>query len=309
MTTAPTPSEAHELLDWFRESDGFGQGTKAPHKWVLRAEQELRRLQADNEAMRETLEFVERWAVHHASKPHMTAELALGSIQHHPEIRAITERYADGKRPETFDPYARIAELEARKPLPLSDEQIDAIADGMPRGLAGFMKTWGWRQFARKILDLRAMPTWEPGFDFMAPGQEELAMQFCLEIAGPRGKKGSPPDPVRLMEMCQALYKAEADARLVDKSPDLQEPLVDKTANLQDRPLPLSDAEIIAAQAALALSRSRIGLPCSRCESGKYRADSNAYHDFHRCDSCMHVPMWGEDGKEIGPPTCAGESS
>jgi len=71
------------------------------------------------------------------------------------------------------------------------------------------------------------------------------------------------------------------------------------------KPLPLNDAEIMAAQE----SRARIGLPCSRCESGKYRADSNAYHDFHRCDSCLHVPMWGEDGKEIGPPTCAGESS
>jgi len=75
------------------------------------------------------------------------------------------------------------------------------------------------------------------------------------------------------------------------------------------KPLPLSDDEIIAAQEALALSRSRIGLPCTRCGTGKYRADRNAYHDFHRCDSCMHVPMWGEDGKELGPPTCTGESS
>ena len=75
------------------------------------------------------------------------------------------------------------------------------------------------------------------------------------------------------------------------------------------KPLPLSDDEIIAAQEALALSRSRIGLPCTRCETGKYRADRNAYHDFHRCDSCMHVPMWGDDGKELGPPTCTGESS
>lgn len=65
-------------------------------------------------------------------------------------------------------------------------------------------------------------------------------------------------------------------------------------------PLPLNDAEIIAAQESLARSRARIGLPCSRCESGKYRADSNAYHDFHRCDSCMHVPMWGADGNELG---------
>lgn len=66
------------------------------------------------------------------------------------------------------------------------------------------------------------------------------------------------------------------------------------------KPLPLSDAEIIAAQEALALSRSRIGLPCTRCGTGKYRADCNAYHDFHRCDSCMHVPIWGADGKEFG---------
>lgn len=116
-------------------------------------------------------------------------------------------------RDAAVDNWNRRAELEARKPLPLSDEQIDAIADGMPGGLGGFMKTWGWRQFARKILDLRAPPTWEPGFDCMVPGQEELVMQFCLEIAGPLGKPGRNPDPVRLLEMAQELYKAEADAR------------------------------------------------------------------------------------------------
>lgn len=36
---------------------------------------------------------------------------------------------------------------------PLTDEQIDAIADAMPGGLEGFMKGWGWRQFARAILE------------------------------------------------------------------------------------------------------------------------------------------------------------
>ena len=35
---------------------------------------------------------------------------------------------------------------------PLTDEQIDAIADAMPGGLEGFLKGWGWRQFARAIL-------------------------------------------------------------------------------------------------------------------------------------------------------------
>jgi hypothetical protein len=34
----------------------------------------------------------------------------------------------------------------------LTDEQIDAIAEGMPGGLDGFSKGWGWRQFARAIL-------------------------------------------------------------------------------------------------------------------------------------------------------------
>lgn len=36
-------------------------------------------------------------------------------------------------------------------PNGLSDAQIDAIAESMPDGVAGFLKTWGWRQFARAI--------------------------------------------------------------------------------------------------------------------------------------------------------------
>ena len=58
------------------------------------------------------LKFVERWAVHHGTKPHMTAEAALGIIQHYPAIVIITDSYTDSERPDTFDPYARIAELE-----------------------------------------------------------------------------------------------------------------------------------------------------------------------------------------------------
>lgn len=51
--------------------------------------------------------------------------------------------------------------------------------------------------------------TWEPQFDCMTPGQEELVMEFCLEIAGRRGEPGRAPDPVRLLEMAQALYEVE----------------------------------------------------------------------------------------------------
>ena len=37
-------TEALELIAWFDECDGFRQGTDAPHKWVLQADSELRRL-------------------------------------------------------------------------------------------------------------------------------------------------------------------------------------------------------------------------------------------------------------------------
>ena len=34
---------------------------------------------------------------------------------------------------------------------PLTDAGINEIAESMPGGLAGFMKGWGWQQFARAI--------------------------------------------------------------------------------------------------------------------------------------------------------------
>lgn len=36
-------------------------------------------------------------------------------------------------------------------PLGLGDARIDAIAESMPGGMEGFLKSWGWRQFARAI--------------------------------------------------------------------------------------------------------------------------------------------------------------
>lgn len=42
------------------------------------------------------------------------------------------------------------------EPVPMPDERIDHIADlivkGMPDGIEGFCKTWGWQQFARALL-------------------------------------------------------------------------------------------------------------------------------------------------------------
>ena len=45
----------------------------------------------------------------------------------------------------------------AREPVPLTDERIDFIAEtvikGMPDGIQGFLRAWGWRQFARALLE------------------------------------------------------------------------------------------------------------------------------------------------------------
>lgn len=184
MTTAPTPSEKVQRLAITLEIVGAVPDmhyVTVPRHVARDASVELRRLERENDRLLAQIHKLEMDALDLASE------------------NSILKRQEQ-------------EELEARKPLPLSDEQIDAIADGMPGGLGGFMKTWGWRQFARKILDLRAPPIWEPEFDAMESAQEALAVQFCIEIAGLRGQKGSPPDPVRLLEMAQALYKAEADA-------------------------------------------------------------------------------------------------
>lgn len=77
--------------------------------------------------LEDDLQFVERWAVHHGSKPSISAEEALSCIQHYPAIHEITKSYKDGKRPDTFNPYARIAELES---------QLEAIGAGGVEPLA-----------------------------------------------------------------------------------------------------------------------------------------------------------------------------
>lgn len=62
---------------------------------------------------------------------------------------------------------------------------------------------------AREEADALKVEGWRPAFDVMSPRQEELVIQFCQEIAGRKGEPGRLPDPVRLLEMAQALYEAE----------------------------------------------------------------------------------------------------
>ena len=50
-----------------------------------------------------------------------------------------------------------IAALQKQIGEPLTDERIDYIADitsrGMENGIRGFMTAWGWRQFARALIE------------------------------------------------------------------------------------------------------------------------------------------------------------
>lgn len=54
-----------------------------------------------------------------------------------------------------------LVELAARsagaRPADITDQEIDRIADltikAMPDGIRGFMKTWGWQQFARTLME------------------------------------------------------------------------------------------------------------------------------------------------------------
>ncbi len=78
------------------------------YQWALADADRAQRVEQN-----EHLEFIERWAVHHASKPHVAAEEALGIIAHYPPIKAITKSYVDGVIPDTFDPYAEIERLKA----------------------------------------------------------------------------------------------------------------------------------------------------------------------------------------------------
>jgi hypothetical protein len=66
-------------------------------------------LRVEVESLNKTLRFVERWANHHATKTEVSAQMALGMIQHYPPIKDITRSYSDGVMPElTPDAWALV---------------------------------------------------------------------------------------------------------------------------------------------------------------------------------------------------------
>ena len=74
--------------------------------------------------------------------------------------------------------------------------------------------------------------------------------------------------------------------------------------------VPMTDAEILSAAKAIEARRiesarqavlGRAGSKCSQC-GGVMGVDSNGYNTFNRCESCLHVPMFMQDGSEFPPP-------
>lgn len=89
-------------------------------------------LKVENEELKEDLQFVERWANHHGTKPNVTAQEALSCIQHYPLIAAITKSYKDGVIPKTRNPYA---EIEALRKQVDEHKEWHMIRDEMRKAL------------------------------------------------------------------------------------------------------------------------------------------------------------------------------
>lgn len=92
-------------------------------------------------AAQENLKFVERWAVHHGSKPCIGPGDALAAIQHYPPIKAITKSYKDGVVPNTFDPWAEIDRLQAELTGHLAWVKFD-YANPPPDGVYWLAMSW-----------------------------------------------------------------------------------------------------------------------------------------------------------------------
>lgn len=92
-------------------------------------------------------------------EPVAWAEEIIEYLHAHYDTEMIKELDSGDALIRLDDAIAAVEEVEQRythpQPprQPLTDEQIDAIADAMPGGLEGFMKWWGWRQFARAVIE------------------------------------------------------------------------------------------------------------------------------------------------------------
>lgn len=73
-------NEALRLIAWFDEEEGFRQGTKAHHKWVLQAESELRRLHSTNTDLLTALHEIAEWTERYTTPGHPISTVARAAI-------------------------------------------------------------------------------------------------------------------------------------------------------------------------------------------------------------------------------------
>jgi hypothetical protein len=126
VTTAPTPSRADALIREHRAS----MHAETLRAWASDAVDELRRLQADNERLRAD----QAQAMHEASSLAMSLfrkhyssdpDYASGAVKFGlcDDLRGVISQI------DNMSTGLARAELEARKPLPLSDEQIEGLRE------------------------------------------------------------------------------------------------------------------------------------------------------------------------------------
>lgn len=77
------------------------------------------------------------WMYERDGKTHLTLTDQRPVEQAHPHFNKSTPLYTH----------------PAPQPVTLTDEDIDGVALAMPGGLDGFLKGWGWRQFARAVIE------------------------------------------------------------------------------------------------------------------------------------------------------------
>ena len=95
----------------------------------------------------------------------------------------------------------------------MTDEQIDAVFDAMPQGANGFLKDWGYRQFAHALLEAAAVafvrgelennsPT-----NIRSPFNACMYRDYCKTLADiPESCEVLPRVPtVRMVEAAEAL--------------------------------------------------------------------------------------------------------
>ena len=139
-------SRQHEAL---RLADELEAGNCSLRTVMHPAAAELRRMHAENEQLYSRLRQQseqEPYAWHYtnnggASAWHMgpsnRLDADMDAAKAYPKVHRVTPLYTQPQPPRQ----------------PLTDKHIDAIAESMPGGLDGFLKGWGWRQFARAILN------------------------------------------------------------------------------------------------------------------------------------------------------------